>query len=91
VATSGLAVAEEEMPPGTSEHRHVHAHARQFFYVLDGELAMELPEGSLVIRARQGLEVAPGTPHRAFNASASPVRFLVVSSPTTAGDRTNLE
>ena len=40
--------------------------------------------------AGQGLHVAPGTQHRFVNRSDADVVFLVISSPTTAGDRTNL-
>ena len=38
VKTDELSVIEELMPPGTSEARHSHVHARQLFYVLEGEL-----------------------------------------------------
>ncbi len=37
-----LSVIEERMPPGASEQRHRHEVARQFFYVLAGELTMEV-------------------------------------------------
>lgn len=86
-----LAVAEEEMPPGTSERRHIHSRARQLFYVLSGRLTMELDGGSYELGAGDALEIEPGRPHRAGNASRGPVRFLVISAPTTAGDRINLD
>ena len=38
----GLSVIQERMPPATSEVRHSHGVARQFFYVLSGELELEL-------------------------------------------------
>ena len=82
-----LAVAEETMPPGTSEARHHHQRARQFFYVLEGTLAMEMSGETLRLRAGQGLEIAPGTPHRAHNPGPQTTRFLVVSAPTSKGDR----
>lgn len=87
-----LAVAEEVMPPGTTERRHLHRRARQFFYVLSGTLSMEREDGKTVtLGAGEGLEMAPGIAHRAHNASSGPVRFLVVSAPQTQGDREDLE
>jgi mannose-6-phosphate isomerase-like protein (cupin superfamily) len=85
-----LAVAEEVMPPGTSEVRHRHARARQFFYVLEGELAMETADGTTRLAAGEGLEMPPGVAHCARNLSSGPVRLLVISAPTTQGDREEL-
>ena len=75
------------MPPATSEIRHCHARALQFFHVLAGELSVALPGQTHTLRAEQGMEVAPGMPHRVFNDSAVEARFLVISSPTAQGDR----
>ncbi len=87
VRSEGLSVIEERMPPGTTEQRHAHSKARQFFYVLEGELTMEV-EGRLHgLGARQGLEIAPGEKHQARNESSQDVRFLVVSSPPGQNDR----
>lgn len=85
-----LSVIEERMPPGTVETRHVHARARQFFYVLSGTLVMALETGTVALQAMEGLEVAPGTPHQARNDSDADVRFLVISGPSTRGDRQDL-
>lgn len=84
-----LAVIHERMPPGTNESRHFHAKARQFFFVLSGELAMELDGSVVCIPALSGLEINPGAVHEARNESEAVVEFLVISSPTTAGDRTD--
>ncbi|MFP5226583.1 MAG: cupin domain-containing protein [Acidobacteriota bacterium] len=87
VRSGALSVIEERMPPGATEQRHAHGTARQFFYVLEGELTMEV-EGRLHgIGARQGLEIAPGEKHQARNDSAREVRFLVISAPPSHGDR----
>ena len=82
-----LLVIEEQMPPGASETRHHHGRARQFFYVLSGELTLELEGRHHTIGAATGLEIPPGARHQAINLSSAPVRFLVISSPTTRGDR----
>lgn len=85
-----LMVIQERMPPGTVEQRHFHSKARQFFYVLSGELIMEM-EGELhSIPAMSGIEVPPGAKHQARNDSENDAHFLVISSPTTRGDRTDL-
>lgn len=85
-----LSVIQERVPPGAGETAHFHARARQFFYVLSGMATMEFAHGAVTFGPGQGLHVAPGTQHRFVNRSDDDVVFLVVSSPTTAGDRTNL-
>ena len=82
-----LSVIEERMPPGTEEARHRHQRARQFFYVLAGELVLEVEGYSQSLRAGDGLEIAPGVWHQAKNRGAEDTRFLVVSQPRSHGDR----
>ena len=88
VRAPGLSVIEERMPPGTTEARHRHAAARQLFYVLEGELVMEVEGVVHTLGARTALEIAPGVAHQARNDSSADVRFLVVSQPPSHGDRT---
>jgi mannose-6-phosphate isomerase-like protein (cupin superfamily) len=85
--TTGLSVIEERMPPVSSERRHHHRVSRQFFYVLDGELTLEVEGHAYVMRQGEGLEVRPGQKHRAVNLSASDLRLLVVSQPPSHDDR----
>jgi mannose-6-phosphate isomerase-like protein (cupin superfamily) len=87
VLSAGLSVIEERMPPGAAEERHSHAKARQFFYVLEGELTMEVEGRPHGLGARQGLEVGPGEKHQVTNESGRDVRFLVISTPPAQGDR----
>lgn len=75
------------MPPGTSEVLHRHAHARQFFYVLHGELELVVEGIVHSLPARTGLEIAPMLAHQAHNRSADRVEFLVISQPPSHGDR----
>jgi mannose-6-phosphate isomerase-like protein (cupin superfamily) len=83
-----LSVIRERMPPGASETRHLHAAARQFFYALSGSAVLEVDGVEWTLSAGEGLEVAPGAPHRIFNRSGAPLEFLVVSQPHSHGDRT---
>lgn len=87
LATDALSVIEERMPPGTAETAHAHARAHQFFYVLSGRATMELDGGSVDIGPGQGLDVPPGIRHRMTNVSDADLRFLVISSPKSHGDR----
>ncbi|MGB6869589.1 MAG: cupin domain-containing protein, partial [Acidobacteriaceae bacterium] len=56
VRSEGLSVIEERMPAGAREERHFHARARQFFYVLDGELTLEVEGREHGLGAGQGME-----------------------------------
>lgn len=85
-----LSVIEEQVPAGAGEVRHFHSHSRQFFYVLEGEATMEFEDRSVTFNAGQGLHVPPGAEHRFCNNSDSVVRFLVISSPSTQSDRTEI-
>jgi mannose-6-phosphate isomerase-like protein (cupin superfamily) len=82
-----LLIIEELMPPNTAEVRHYHARARQFFYVLAGVLTMEVDGERHEVSARRGIEIRPGVAHQARNDGDRDVMFLVVSAPTSRGDR----
>ena len=87
VRTPDLSIIEERMPPGTSESRHSHARARQFFFVLEGTLTIEVEEHEFRLGPGQGIEIAPGQRHQAINHAPVPVRMLVTSQPPSHGDR----
>jgi mannose-6-phosphate isomerase-like protein (cupin superfamily) len=87
VKTAGLSIIEELMPPGKSETRHSHEHARQFFFVLEGELTLEVEYHLFVLHAQEGIEVSPGRRHQAMNKSTNAVRMIVTSQPPSHGDR----
>jgi mannose-6-phosphate isomerase-like protein (cupin superfamily) len=87
VRGEALSVIEERMPPGAREQRHFHTKARQFFYVLEGELTMEVEGVTHRVGARHGIEIGPGETHQARNESGAEVRFLVISAPPAQGDR----
>jgi uncharacterized cupin superfamily protein len=82
-----LTVIEECVPSGRSETRHRHASARQFFYVLSGQADLEIDRHVHALRAGEGIHVAAGAAHQLRNSSDADVRFLVVSSPNSHGDR----
>jgi len=82
-----LSVIHERMPSGTSEVRHFHTRARQFFFVLSGTATLEFAGRREVLEAHEGIEVLPGVPHQMFNESGREVEFIVVSQPPGQGDR----
>lgn len=85
-----MSVIEEVVPPSAGEVRHFHSQARQFFYVLEGQATLEFDNRTVFFSAGEGVHVPPGVKHRFCNTSSALVRFLVFSSPTTRGDRTNV-
>jgi mannose-6-phosphate isomerase-like protein (cupin superfamily) len=87
VKTPELSVILESMPPRSSEVRHFHQHSRQFFFVLEGELTLEVENRTFTLTPEQGLEIAPGQAHQAMNVSQADVRMIVVSQPHSHGDR----
>ena len=87
VKTQDLSIIEEVMPPGTSETRHWHVHARQFFFVLEGELTLEVEHHDFVVLAGEGIEISPGQQHQALNKAARSLRMMVTSQPPSHGDR----
>jgi mannose-6-phosphate isomerase-like protein (cupin superfamily) len=87
IKSPGLSIIEERMPPGTSEIRHSHVHARQFFFVMEGELTLEVEQHDFVLHPGEGIEVVPGERHQAFNRGSTAVRMLVTSQPPSHGDR----
>jgi mannose-6-phosphate isomerase-like protein (cupin superfamily) len=84
-----LSVIQECMPASTSEVRHFHHHAQQFFYVLAGEAVMEVDSRSIILNAGEGIWIPAGTAHQIRNDSADEVHFLVISQPPSHGDREN--
>jgi mannose-6-phosphate isomerase-like protein (cupin superfamily) len=85
-----MMIIHEKMPAHTQEKRHYHSVARQFFFVVKGILTMELEGEKLEIAAFQGIEIPPESKHQARNDSDAAVEFIVISHPTTRGDRSDL-
>jgi len=87
IKSDTLSVIQESMPPHTSEIRHLHKHALQFFFVLTGQATIEYNGKVHILNTHQGLEVKPGVVHQVFNKSEQVLHFIVVSSPPSHGDR----
>ena len=87
VKRSDMSVIAERVPPGAKETCHFHSTARQFFFILSGCAVIETNGGRVTLKEGQGIEVAPGISHQFMNESPEDVHFLVVSHPSTRGDR----
>jgi mannose-6-phosphate isomerase-like protein (cupin superfamily) len=72
--------------PGASEVRHFHTNAQQFFFILSGQAVMETNNEQILL-AGEGVAIPLRTRHQFRNHSEEPVRFLVISQPSSYGDR----
>jgi mannose-6-phosphate isomerase-like protein (cupin superfamily) len=84
--SDGLSVIEESMPPNTAASRHLHQRSTQLFYLLSGELTIELDGEEHRLPLHTGLTVPAKIPHQVFNRSHQEARFLVISQPPSHGD-----
>jgi mannose-6-phosphate isomerase-like protein (cupin superfamily) len=84
-----MSVIQERVPTGGAEVMHYHEKARQFFYILEGEGTMAFEDSITVLRKGQGIEIPPQVKHQFRNQSEEDVHFLVLSVPSTRGDRIN--
>jgi len=90
LAAPALSIKQEKMPPGSSEKLHYHEKAQQFFYILEGTATFYI-EGEWIIAERfQGIRIKPLQKHVIKNDSAKDLEFLVISSPATDSDRTDV-
>lgn len=85
-----MSVIQERVPAGRAEVMHYHNTARQFFYILEGHGEMVFEDQAIVLQKGQGIEIPPHVKHQFKNPSDEDVHFLVISMPSTRGDRTNL-
>lgn len=85
-----MSIIQERVPAGASEVMHYHEVARQFFYILEGAGTMAFEDREVPLSKGQGLEIPPRVKHQFKNRSDADVHFLVISIPTTKGDRINV-
>jgi quercetin dioxygenase-like cupin family protein len=80
--TSGaLAIFEHAVPPMGGPPLHRHSREDEWFYVLDGEITVEV-DGERMVLPRGGSAYAPrGTVHAFQNFSATQARILVLVTP----------
>lgn len=76
----GFRITELALDPGQCIPWHRHTTLRDTFYVIEGNLRLELrdPDESLVLRPTGTTTVMHGRPHRVSSGDDRPVRFLVI-------------
>jgi quercetin dioxygenase-like cupin family protein len=81
--TDGESVLVETIvrPRGFVAAAHVHPHQTERFEVLEGSLGLRIGEREIVAGPGDVAVVAPGTPHRFWNAGESEARFLCEVRP----------
>ncbi len=87
----GLSIIQERVPIGGKEIMHYHEKSRQFFYMLEGEGQIITEDGGMKLIKGEGLEIPPLVQHRFENNSGEDAIFLVISAPTSHGDRIDVE
>ncbi len=82
-----LSVVLERVPPGAQEIEHHHNQAHQFFFILSGQATMMIGGKRLELNALEGCLVAPKVSHWLANSRDEDLHLLVISAPTSHGDR----
>jgi len=91
IDNDGLLVKQERMPAGTSEQRHYHQYAQQFFFILKGSAQFEIEDATIEIKQGEGLHIEAGKRHRILNACNEDLEFILCSQPSTNNDRINCD
>jgi len=89
-ASDNLSVIRERVPKGSSEKRHIHKRAEQFFYVLSGMATLEVAGEVHTLHPGEGFHVPAGIAHTLSNRHDEDVAFLVISTPPSHGDRVDV-
>jgi mannose-6-phosphate isomerase-like protein (cupin superfamily) len=87
VKTPDLSIIDELMPPGPSEIPAFAHSCPSVFYVLEGDLALEVEYHHFVHHSQEGIEISPGQRHQAMKGSRNAIRMIVTSQPPSHGDR----
>ncbi len=89
VKSKNLSVIEELMPAETSEQKHYHNFSEQYFYILNGTATFEIENEIFEVNKWEGIHIYPQVVHCIRNKKSADLEFLVISQPTSRGDRIN--
>ena len=87
VKSQNLSIIEELMPPKTKEKTHHHNFSQQYFRILSGKATFEIEDKLVEVEQGYGIHILPKTKHRIRNDELEDLEFIVISEPTTQGDR----
>lgn len=82
-----LSVIKERMPFNASEEMHYHEKAMQVFYILRGKAELEIDGIMQTISSDGSICIKSKSLHFIANNNPEDLEFLVISSPSTEGDR----
>lgn len=88
--SAALSVIQERVPPNSSEVRHLHNRAEQFFYVLSGVATLEVAGTICTVKPGQGIHILAGIAHALSNRDPLQLEFLVISTPPSHDDRVEI-
>jgi mannose-6-phosphate isomerase-like protein (cupin superfamily) len=91
VVQKTLSIKLESIPAYSSEQKHFHRHSQQFFYILKGEAIFEIQQKRISVKSEQGIYIEAGKEHRILNEANEALEFILISQPSTANDRFNIE
>src|SRR5580693_3076610 len=80
-----LSIKLEKMPGHTSEQKHFHQIARQFFFILQGEAVFEIAGERVRVGSGEGIHIDAGKAHRILNETNADLEFILTSQPSSAG------
>lgn len=86
-ASGNLSVIRERVPKGSSETRHLHNEAEQFFYIISGIATLEVAGKIYILHPDEGFHIPAGIAHTLSNEHGPDLEFLVISTPPSHGDR----
>ena len=75
------AMWEAIVPPGGGPPPHVHSREEEGFYILEGEITVQIGDQRLVATAGMFANMPVGTPHSFKNESGKPARMLISVAP----------
>ena len=72
----------DEVPPGEGPPLHIHHNEDETFYVLEGELELQVDEERFVVSAGSSIFMPRGIPHTFRNSGTQTAKSLVILTPS---------
>jgi mannose-6-phosphate isomerase-like protein (cupin superfamily) len=83
---SNQSLAEATVAAGSSTERHYHKQSEEFYFVLEGEGAMEIDGETLSVTSGDAILIPPGSWHQIT--ASTPLRFLCCCAPAYSHEDT---
>jgi mannose-6-phosphate isomerase-like protein (cupin superfamily) len=81
-------LAEATVPPGSETAEHYHPKAEELYYFVAGAGRMRLGDEEADVAVGDCVVIAPGTPHKLWNAGPEPLVLLCCCAPAYSDDDT---